>query len=87
MILLDNHLPGVNGVDALQGLHEAAPRSRLLMLTVSEDAQTLAIALQRGANGYLLKTVDIDVLAEAVVRAMRGESTISPEMTGKLVTA
>ena len=87
VILLYNHLPGVNSVDALQGLHEAAPRSRLLMLTVSEDAQTLAIALQRGANGYLLKTVDIDVLAEAVVRAMRGESTISPEVTGKLVTA
>jgi two-component system nitrate/nitrite response regulator NarL len=87
VILLDNHLPGVHGVDALQGLREAAPRSRLLMLTVSEDGQTLATALRRGASGYLLKTVDSDVLAEAVVRAMRGESTISPEMTGKLVTA
>jgi two-component system nitrate/nitrite response regulator NarL len=54
---------------------------------VSEDEQTLAKALQRGANGYLLKTVDSDVLADAIVRAMRGQSTISPEMTGKLVTA
>jgi len=87
VILLDNHLPGVHGVDALQGLREAAPRSRMLMLTVSEEGQTLATALQRGASGYLLKTVDSDVLAEAVVRVMRGESTISPEMTGKLVTA
>ena len=87
VILLDNHLPGVNGVDALQGLREAVPAARLLMLTVSEDGQTLATALQRGANGYLLKTVDSDVLAEAIVRATRGESTISPEMTGKLVSA
>ena len=87
VILLDNHLPGVNGVDALQGLREAAPGARMLMLTVSEDGQTLATALQRGANGYLLKTVDSDVLAEAIVRATRGESTISPEMTGKLVSA
>ena len=87
VILLDNHLPGVHGVDALVGLREAAPRARLLMLTVSEDAQTLAAALQRGASGYLLKTVDSDVLASAILRAMQGESTISPEMTGKLVTA
>ena len=77
----------MNGVDALQGLREAAPRAKVLMLTVSEDGHTLATALQRGASGYLLKTVDSDVLASAIVRAMRGESTISPEMTGKLVSA
>ncbi len=87
VLLLDNHLPGVNGVDALQGLREVAPRAKVLMLTVSEDGATLAAALQRGASGYLLKTVDSDVLASAIVRAVRGESTISPEMTGKLVTA
>jgi two-component system nitrate/nitrite response regulator NarL len=57
------------------------------MLTVSEDGNTLAQALQRGASGYLLKTVDSDVLASAITRAVRGESTISPEMTGKLVSA
>jgi two-component system nitrate/nitrite response regulator NarL len=87
VVLLDNHLPGVHGVDALQGLREVAPRAKVLMLTVSEDGATLAAALQRGASGYLLKTVDSDVLASAILRAMRGESTISPEMTGKLVTA
>jgi two-component system nitrate/nitrite response regulator NarL len=87
VILLDNHLPGVHGVDAIQGLREVAPRTRVLMLTVSEDGDTLARALQRGASGYLLKTVDSDVLAAAIERAVRGESTISPEMTGKLVSA
>jgi two-component system nitrate/nitrite response regulator NarL len=87
VILLDNHLPGVNGVDALQGLREVAPQARVLMLTVSEDGQTLASALQRGANGYLLKTVDSDVLAVAIRRAVQGQSTISPEMTDHLVNA
>ncbi len=87
VILLDNHLPGVNGVDALQGLREAAPLARVLMLTVSEDGQTLANALQRGASGYLLKTVDSDVLAVAIRRAVQGQSTISPEMTDHLVNA
>ncbi len=87
VILLDHHLPGVPGADALAGLREAAPRARVLMLTVSEDAETLGLALQRGAAGYLLKTVDSDVLTEAIHRAHRGESTLSPEMTGKLVAA
>jgi len=87
VILLDNHMPGVNGVDALLGLREVAPKAKVLMLTVSEDGQTLATALQRGASGYLLKTVDSDVLADAIVRAARGEATVSPELTGKLVNA
>jgi len=74
-------------VDALPGLKEAAPQARVLMLTVSEDEQDLATALQRGAQGYLLKTVDGDVLAQSVRRTVRGESVVSPEMTSKLVTA
>ena len=87
VILLDNHLPGVAGVDALAGLREAAPQARALMLTMSEDEADLAAALRGGACGYLLKTVDGDALAQSIVRTMRGESVVSPEMTGKLVAA
>ena len=87
LILLDNHLPGVHGVDALAGLRDAAPQARVLMLTVSEDQRDLAAALRAGANGYLLKTVDSDGLAQALVRTMAGDSVVSPEMTSKLVSA
>jgi len=87
VILLDNHLPGVMGVDAIRGLREVAPASRVLMLTVSEDAQDLAAALRNGAQGYLLKTIDGDLLAEAIRRAARGEPVVSPELMGKLVAA
>ncbi|MBP6655126.1 MAG: response regulator, partial [Propionivibrio sp.] len=54
VILLDNHLPGVNGVDALPALHAAAPNARILMLAVSEDENDLAAALRGGAIGDLL---------------------------------
>ncbi|WP_298825670.1 LuxR C-terminal-related transcriptional regulator [uncultured Piscinibacter sp.] len=87
LILLDNHLPGVNGVDALPALREAAPAARVIMLTVSEDEQDLAAALRNGACGYLLKTTEGDALGHAIRRAMRGESVIAEEMTGKLVAA
>ncbi len=87
LILLDNHLPGVRGVDALPALHEAAPAARVLMLTVSEDEQDLLDALRGGASGYLLKTIEGDALADAIRRAMRGENVIAGEMTAKLVSA
>ena len=87
VVLLDNHLPGVHGVEALPQLCAALPGSRMVMLTVSEDADDLAQALARGAVGYLLKTIDGDDLVEAIVRVMAGESVVSPEMTGKLVAA
>ncbi|MBX3621977.1 MAG: response regulator transcription factor [Rhizobacter sp.] len=87
VVLLDNHLPGVNGVDVLPALREAAPQARVVMLTVSEDERDLAAALQAGASGYLLKTIEGDDLARAIQRVMRGESIVAPEMTGKLIAA
>lgn len=87
MILLDNHLPGVNGVDALPALREVAPGSRILILTVSEDENDLAAALRNGACGYLLKTIEGDALSSAIRRAMQGENVVAQEMTGKLVAA
>lgn len=85
IILLDNHLPGVNGVDALPALREAAPRARLIMLTISEDSEDLAGALRNGASGYLLKTMEGEALTRALHRAMAGEPVVAGEMTGKLV--
>jgi len=87
LILLDNHLPGVRGVDALPSLREAAPAARMLMLTVSEDEQDLADALKAGAAGYLLKTIEGDALATAIRHVMAGESVLAQEMTSKLVAA
>ena len=87
VILLDNHLPGVRGVDAIADLREASPASRVIMLTVSEDGEDLASALRHGAQGYLLKTIDGELLAQAIRRAARGEPVVSPEMMGKLVAA
>ncbi|MEP6964278.1 MAG: response regulator [Polaromonas sp.] len=87
LILLDNHLPGVLGVDAIATLKSAAPQVRILMLTVSENENDLAAALQAGADGYLLKTVELDHLSEFIIKVLAGESVISPEMTTKLVTA
>lgn len=87
LILLDNHLPGVRGVDGIAALKMAAPQVRILMLTVSENEEDLAAALKAGADGYLLKTVESDQLCEAIVKVLSGDSVVSPEMMTKLVLA
>ncbi len=87
VVLLDNHMPGVNGVDAIGAIREAAPAARVIVLTVSEDEEDLTRALTAGAAGYLLKTVESEVLADSIRRALAGEAVVSPELTHKLVRA
>jgi two-component system, NarL family, nitrate/nitrite response regulator NarL len=85
LVLLDNHMPGVQGVHAIGDLKAAHPAARIVMLTVSENADDLAAGLRAGADGYLLKTVDTQDLCDSIVRVWEGDSVISPEMMGKLV--
>ena len=87
LILLDNHLPGVRGVEGIASLKEAAPETRILMLTVSENEDDLSAALQAGADGYLLKTVELDHLSAYIIKVLAGEPVISPEMMAKLLIA
>ena len=85
LILLDNHMPGVQGVDAIAGLKEVAPEARILMLTVSENVQDMAAGLRSGADGYLLKTIHTEDLCDSICKVLDGDSVVSPEMMGKLV--
>ena len=71
LVLLDNHLPGATGIQALGDLKEAAPAAKFVLLTVSEDEGDLHLALRNGANGYLLKTIEGDVLTAAIHRDAR----------------
>ncbi len=87
LVLLDNHLPGAKGVDAIPSFKESRPELRVMMLTVSEDEEDLSRALQAGADGYLLKTSESDQLCDAIVKVSEGQSMISPQMMGKLVAA
>lgn len=87
VMLLDNHLPGVKGVDAIRSLKQSYENLKILMLTVSEDEDDLAKALQNGADGYLLKTSDSDQLCNAIVKVNEGQSVVSPDMMNKLVSA
>ena len=85
VILLDLHMPGTSGKDALKLLLQENPETKVLMLTVSEEADDLIETLRCGATGYLLKNIDTETLLDSIRKAAQGESVVSPQMTGKLV--
>ncbi len=85
VVLLDLHMPGISGLEAVKVIAEEMPEVRVLMLTVSEDAQDLMEALRAGASGYLLKNIETDALVDALRKASQGESVVSQQMTAKLI--
>ena len=85
VVLLDLNMPGISGLEAIGAIRKEAPDARVVMLTVSEDAEDLLQALRDGATGYLLKNIEAEFLVDAIRRAAEGDSVVSPEMTGKLV--
>jgi len=84
VVLLDLHMPGTSGLEALRVLVEDVPETQVVMLTVSEDAEDLLETLRAGARGYLLKNIDTEFLLESIRRAAHGESVMSPQMAHKL---
>lgn len=87
MILLDLNMKDMNGVEVLKVLKDEGLDSRIIMLTVSDQAEDLMAALQAGADGYLLKDMEPEDLMQQLGEAARGKITISDRLTQLLVTS
>ena len=87
MILLDLNMKGMNGIEVLKTLKDEGLDSRIIMLTVSDQAEDLMAALQAGADGYLLKDMEPEDLMQQLAEAARGKITISERLTQLLVTS
>ena len=87
MILLDLNMKDLNGIDVLKEIKDAELDARVIMLTVSDQAEDLMAALQAGADGYLLKDMEPEDLMQQLGEAARGKITISESLTQLLVTS
>lgn len=81
LILLDLNMQGMNGLEVLKRLKSGTPDIRVVMLTVSDQAEDLVAALRAGADGYLLKEMDPDELVGKLKAAAGGEITLSDRLT------
>jgi DNA-binding NarL/FixJ family response regulator len=85
VVVMDIHMPGISGVDATRELAAVAPRSRVVVLTISEEDGDVVDAVMAGACGYLLKSSSIEELVAGIRAAAAGESLISPQIATKVL--
>jgi len=86
MVLLDVNMPGMGGIAAAARIAAALPAMRIMMLTVSENSESLLAALKAGAHGYVLKGVSASELRSIVRNVAAGEAYVTPALAAELLT-
>ncbi len=84
LVLLDVLMPGISGLDVVDKIVDASPRSRVVLLTSSESGEDLLRGIKAGARGYIVKTTPLPELVDSVRQVLKGGAVVSPEMGGKL---
>lgn len=86
LLLLDLWLPGRNGLDLLTDLRRDCPTLRVVVLTMHADIIVAVEAMNRGAQGYLLKDSGYEELRDALGQVLGGAPYLSPRVTGSAAT-
>jgi DNA-binding NarL/FixJ family response regulator len=87
LVLLDLELPGMSGVDAIPGLLEAGPGTRILVFTAYDTDERVLSAVRAGAGGYLLKGASVTEITGAIRAVAGGGTALAPSAATKLADA
>ena len=85
VVVMDLHMPGIAGIEAIRQIAAIAPLTRVLVLTISDQDEDVLHAILAGACGYLLKDSSVDELIRGIEAAAVGESLVSPAIAGKVL--
>jgi DNA-binding NarL/FixJ family response regulator len=85
VIILDLGMPLLNGMDAGHELKRRLPRTKLIVLTMSEDYDLAAEAMRHWASGYLLKKSASSELVKAIREVLAGRSYVTPKVAQRLL--
>jgi len=73
VVLMDLHMPGGGGLDAIRQIAAACPQAAVLVLTMFDNDESLLTAMRAGARGYLVKGADRDDIVRAIQAVAAGE--------------
>jgi DNA-binding NarL/FixJ family response regulator len=85
VVVVDVGMPLLNGMDAGKELKRLIPRTKLIVLTMSEDYELAAEALHKWASGYLLKKSAGTELVKAVREVLKGNSYVTPQVAQRML--
>jgi len=85
IVLMDIHLPGMDGIEATRVLQTSHPGTIVLILTIFEEPDTILAAFRAGARGYLLKNTKPESLLDQILSARNEGSPISPTVARRLL--
>ena len=85
LILMDIHMPQLDGLAALRLIKAVLPEIKVVMLTMSAEDEELFEAIKGGACGYLLKTQDTDTFFSQLQAVAHGEVVLSPGLAGRIL--
>jgi DNA-binding NarL/FixJ family response regulator len=81
VVFMDVRMPGMDGIEATRRIREAAPETRVILITIDESRGAISEAIQAGVSGYLLKDASPDALVDAARNAVEGNAVIHPQLT------
>ena len=85
VILMDLRMPGVGGIEATARIAAERPATAVVVLTMSDDDDSVFAALRAGARGYLLKEADSEDILRAVRAVAAGEAMFGPRIADRVI--
>jgi two-component system, NarL family, response regulator DevR len=86
VVLMDVRLPDGSGVEACRDILANHPTTRVIFLTSFADDEFALAAVLAGAQGYVLKNIDSDLLIQSIHAVSKGQSLLSPALTQRALT-
>lgn len=85
VVVMDLHMPDLNGIEATQRILTTAPATGIVVLTMLEDDESVFAAMRAGARGYLLKGAGPQEIARAIHAVGRGEAIFGPAVAQRVI--
>ena len=85
IVIMDIHLPGMNGIECIRQVRVLRPAVQFMMFTIYENSNTVFEALEAGATGYLLKNSTAGKIIDSLRELHNGGSPMNAEIAKKLV--
>jgi DNA-binding NarL/FixJ family response regulator len=85
VLIMDLSMPVLNGMEAMKKIQQLEVDTRVLILTVNEEEESLFEAVKNGAQGYVIKTVEPNMLIAAIHQVAAGEAVVPSNLAVKIL--